>query len=70
MRATREEEARKIRKIFDDEKAEERRTAAEKAKKTEREAKLRGLSAEEQRKMLERERVGDLRKGAKKGGKK
>lgn len=38
----------------------------EKDKKKDRDAKLRGLSAEEQRKLLEKERATDLRKGQKK----
>lgn len=65
VRATRDEEIRKIRKLYEDEKAEERRLKAEKDKREERDRKLRSLGAEEQRKVLERERAADLRKGQK-----
>ncbi|KAI9667155.1 MAG: hypothetical protein M1831_001332 [Alyxoria varia] len=66
VRATRDEEIRKIKKTSEDEKAEERRTKAEKEKKEEREKKLRNLSADEQRKALEKERASDMRRGQKK----
>lgn len=66
VKATREEELRKIKKAVENEKAEERREKADKTKKAEREERLRGLSGEEQRKALERERAQDLRRGQKK----
>lgn len=63
VRATRDEETRKIRKIDEDEKAEERRTMSDKAKKEERERKLAGMKPEEQKKFLERERKKDQERG-------
>jgi len=62
VRATREEESRKLRKLEETEKAEDRRTNADKAKKEERDKKLKGMSAEEQRKFLDKERERDQRK--------
>ncbi|KAL8701318.1 MAG: hypothetical protein Q9224_000559 [Gallowayella concinna] len=56
IRATREEEVKKLKKADEGEKAEERRLEAEKKKKEIRDTRLKGLSAEEQRKFLERER--------------
>lgn len=50
----------------DDEKAEDRRLDAEKKKKEIRESRLKGMSAEEQRKFLEKERKGDSKKQEKK----
>lgn len=65
VRATREEEIKKIKTKFETEAATERKEKADKEKKEERDKKLRGLSADEQRKALERERAQDLRKGQK-----
>lgn len=66
IKATREEEMRKLRKIDEDEKAEERRTQSEKLKKEERDRKLSKMSADEQRKFLEKEKEKSQRKGMKK----
>ncbi|KAK3068565.1 hypothetical protein LTR53_013765 [Teratosphaeriaceae sp. CCFEE 6253] len=66
IRATREEETRKIRKGDEEEKAGERRTTAERVKKEERDRKLGRLSDVEQKKFLERERDKEQRKGQKK----
>ena len=66
VKATREEEARKIRKLDVEDKAEERSLEREKAKKREREEKLKGMSAEEQRKYIDRERRLDRERGMKK----
>jgi len=66
IRGTREEEIRKIKKVDEAEKAEERKLEADKAKKELRESKLKGMSAEEQRKFLEKEREKDLRRSQKK----
>lgn len=66
IKATREEETRKLRKIDEDEKAEERRTQSEKLKKEERDRKLSKMSADEQRKFLEKEKEKSQRKGMKK----
>jgi len=62
IKATREEEAKKIKKVDEQEKAEGRKTLSDKTKKEERERKLKGMSAEEQRRFLERERERDQRK--------
>lgn len=50
--------------------AEERRTTAEKKKKVEREKRLAGLGAEEQKKFLEKERAKEMRRGQMKGARK
>lgn len=65
VRATREEEMRKIRKLDEEEKAEERRTMSDKAKKEERDRRLAGMKPEEQKKFLERERAKERDKGMK-----
>ncbi|KAK2755014.1 hypothetical protein FQN54_006542 [Arachnomyces sp. PD_36] len=70
LRSVREEEIKKLRRADEDEKAEERKIAAEKLKKEERERLLRGMSAEEQKKYLEREREKEVKKGMKKGTRK
>ncbi|KAL8767397.1 MAG: hypothetical protein Q9209_006087 [Squamulea sp. 1 TL-2023] len=66
IRATREEESKKLKKAGEGEKAEERRLEAEKKKKEIRDTRLKGLSAEEQRKFLEREREKGQKKQEKK----
>lgn len=66
IRNTREEEIKKLRRADEAEKAEERKFAAEKLKKEERERLLRGMSADEQRKYLEREREKENRRSTKK----
>jgi hypothetical protein len=62
IRNVREDEIKKLRRIDEQEKAEERKLAAEKLKKEERERILRGMTAEEQRKYLERERDKEQRR--------
>lgn len=62
VKTTREEETKKLRKVDDEEKAEERKLAQDKAKKDLRDKKLKGLSADEQRKFLEKEREKQNRK--------
>ena len=54
--SVREEEQKKLRKASEEEKAEERRLEAEKKKREMRDTRLKGMSAEEQRKFLEKER--------------
>jgi hypothetical protein len=66
IRATREDEIRKIKKVDDDEKAEERRGKADKERKEKRDKMLNGMSAEEQRKFLEKERATEMRRSQKK----
>lgn len=56
LRATREEEIRKLQKVGETEKAEERKLESDKRKKEIRDTRLKGMSADEQRKFLERER--------------
>ncbi|EMD95376.1 hypothetical protein COCC4DRAFT_150540 [Bipolaris maydis ATCC 48331] len=65
IKQTRDEQIAKIRKAEDEEKAEERKLALDKLKKEQRDAKLGRLSAEEQRKFLEKEREKNARKGMK-----
>ncbi|PNS19158.1 UPF0674 endoplasmic reticulum membrane protein [Sphaceloma murrayae] len=62
VRATRDDESKKIKKIEEQEKAEGQKDKIDKAKKEERERKLKGMSAEEQRKFLEKEKQKDQRK--------
>jgi hypothetical protein len=62
IKQTRDEQIAKIRKVDEEEKAEERKIAADKLKREQRDAKLGRLSAEEQRKYLEKERERDSRK--------
>ncbi|KAL2870809.1 CCDC47 family protein [Aspergillus lucknowensis] len=66
IRNVRDEEIKKLRRLDEQEKAEERKLAAEKLKKEERERTLRGMTAEEQRKFLEREREKEQRRSMKK----
>lgn len=66
IRATRDNEIKRLRRIDEEEKAEERKLAAEKVKKEERERVLRGMNAEEQRKYLDREREKENRRNTKK----
>ncbi|KAI5289612.1 hypothetical protein KEM52_000710 [Ascosphaera acerosa] len=63
VRAVREEEIRKLKRAEEDKLAEERKLAAERVKKEERQRMLRGMTAEEQRKFLEKEREKESRKG-------
>ena len=66
IRQTREDELRKLRRLDEDEKAEERNAKKDKERKEKRDAMLRTMSAEEQRKFLEKEREKDMRKSQKK----
>ena len=66
IQSVREEEQKKLRKASEDEKAEDRRFEAEKKKKEMRDNKLKGMSAEEQRKFLEKEREKSGKKQEKK----
>ena len=66
VRQTRDEEIKKIKKVDDDEKAEERRVKGDKEKKEKRDATLKGMNADEQRKYLEKEREKDARRSQKK----
>lgn len=66
IKATREEQIAKIRRVDEDEKAEERKLAGDKLKKEKRDALLGRMSAEEQRKYLDKERERDSKKKMKK----
>ncbi|RMZ30321.1 hypothetical protein D0859_05564 [Hortaea werneckii] len=65
IKATREDEAKKIRRLDEEEKAEERKLIMEKAKREERDARLSKMTADEQRKFLDKEREKDKRRGEK-----
>ena len=65
LRIKRDEEANKLRKAEEESQAEDRKLDADKRRKAERDAKLKGMSAEEQRKFLDREREKDNRKQTK-----
>ena len=56
LKATREEESRKLRKTDEEEKAEERKLEGDRKKKADRDAKLKAMSPEQQKKFLEAER--------------
>lgn len=62
VRQTREDELRKLRKLDDETRAEERKLEADKQKKLERERKLKNMSADDQRKYLDKEREKNLRR--------
>ncbi|EOD49416.1 putative duf1682 domain-containing protein [Neofusicoccum parvum UCRNP2] len=66
VKQTREEEIRKLKKTQEEERAEERKLEQDKAKKAERERKLKNLNANEQKKYLEKEREKDLRRSQRK----
>jgi hypothetical protein len=70
IKSTREEEIKKLKRIDDEEKQEERNTQRDKTKKAERDKKLRGMTSEEQKKFLDREREKETRKAEKKMTKK
>lgn len=70
IRATRDEEIRKLKRVDEGEKAEERRLEGDRKKKDIRDSRLKGMSAEEQRKFLEKEREKENRKTNKKMSKK
>jgi len=63
VKAARQSEIDRIKKLDDDEKAEDRKTKLEKRKKEEREQTLKGMSSEEQKKFLDKERAKEQRRG-------
>ena len=65
VRQTRESEIQRIKKIDDDEKAEDRKAQADKDKKEKRDTLLKNMSADKQRKYLEKEREKETRKAQK-----
>ncbi|KAF3927703.1 hypothetical protein ABW21_db0204465 [Orbilia brochopaga] len=66
VRSMREEERRKLERVEEEKKAEERQANRDEKKKQERDAKLRSLSAEEQKKFLEKEKEKEFKKASKK----
>ncbi|KIN07489.1 hypothetical protein OIDMADRAFT_186159 [Oidiodendron maius Zn] len=66
VRTTREDTIRRLQKVDEEEKAEERAIEREKAKKLKRDMELKGLSATEQKKYLEKEKKQELKKSQKK----
>ena len=66
IRTTREAEIAKLRKVDEEEKAEERKAEGDRRKKEVREGRLKGMGAEEQRRFLEKERERGNRKQGKK----
>jgi hypothetical protein len=66
VRQTRDDEIRRIKKVDEDEKAEERRIQADKDKREKREALLKSMNSDEQRKFLEKEREKETRRSQKK----
>ncbi|KAJ6261363.1 hypothetical protein Dda_4033 [Drechslerella dactyloides] len=66
VRSMREDERRKLERVEEEKKAEERQANRDEKKKQERDAKLRGLSAEEQKKFLEKEKEKEMKKASKK----
>jgi hypothetical protein len=66
IRATREDTIKRLQKVDEEEKAEERALEREKAKKLKRDLELKGLSAAEQKKYLEKEKKQELKKSQKK----
>ncbi|KAL9104597.1 MAG: hypothetical protein Q9163_000462 [Psora crenata] len=66
IRTVREEEQRKITKASDEELAEKKKKESEKKKKEIRDNKMRGMSADEQRKFLDREREREGKRNEKK----
>lgn len=66
IKAVRDREAEKLKRVDEDEREAERAKTREKDKRAQREKELRGLSAEDQRKYLEREREKERKKAEKK----
>ena len=66
VRATREDAIKRLQRVDEEEKAEERALEREKAKKLKRDLELKGLSATEQKKYLEKEKKQELKKSQKK----
>ena len=69
-RQTREEEARKLKKVLDEETKEEREIKLAEKKKAERDARLRNMTAAEQKKFLEKEREKERKDAQKKASRK
>ncbi|KAI5818469.1 hypothetical protein BZA77DRAFT_15489 [Pyronema omphalodes] len=70
VKATRDDEQKKLKRSIEDETKEERETKLAEKKKADRDAKLRGMSAAEQKKFLEKEREKERKDMMKKMGRK
>ena len=66
VRTTRDDAIRKLQKVDEEEKAEERQLEREKQKKLKRDAELKGLNAKAQKKYLEKEKEKEMKKMQKK----
>ena len=66
IRAVREEEIRKLKRVSEDEKLEERNLRRDKERKEQRDKQLQGMNADQQRKFLENERKREAQKTQKK----
>jgi uncharacterized membrane protein YgaE (UPF0421/DUF939 family) len=66
VKKTRDDEIRRIQKADDDERAEERKLQTDKDKKEKRETLLKNMSADEQKKYLEKEQAKERRRSQKK----
>jgi hypothetical protein len=66
IRSTRDDEIRKIKKVDEEEQAEQRKEKSDKDKRDKREATLKGLSAVEQKKFLDKERDKEMKRNQKK----
>ena len=66
IRQARDEQINRLQRVDQEEKDSERALKRDKGKKEKREAVLKGLSADDQRKFLEREREKEMRKSQKK----
>lgn len=69
VKSVREDEIRKLQKVADEEKSEERMLKRDEEKKSERDRKLRGMTADEQKKFLEKEREKEGKRAMKKQAK-
>lgn len=65
VRTTREDAIKRLQRVDEEEKAEERAAEREKTKKLKRDLELKGLSAVEQKKYLEKEKKQELKKNQK-----
>ena len=66
LQKVREDEIKRIKKADEGKEAEERKAKSDKEKKERRDALLKGMSASDQMKFLEKERKQEMRKGQKK----
>lgn len=67
VKATRDEQVKALERVKEEEQREERDQKKAEEKKKQRDGRLRGMSAEEQKRFLEKEKEKELRRAAKKG---